>query len=238
MRGSERPPPHEAQMSRCLTRYRPDFGGNGRFLPSHRREDARYGLCHRAFPRARGTDENQVVSAPTCYFHASLRAFLSQDVGKVHVFGRNGPLPLLTEGRPVAFRVPDQQVRGIFLLFQDAEHVVQRPDAEHQGLLEIHGLQSRPFRKDGTPESVCDGKLHHRQGPRHIADASVQPQFAHDEVLLQPGQGPLLRGGDDSQGDGQVIPASLLVQIGRCQIDHNLLPRNPEPLRLQGSHRP
>ena len=51
-------------------------------------------------------------------------------------------------------------------------------------------------------------------------------------------QGPLLRRGNDAQGDGQVIAAALLVQIRGCQVDDNLLPGDAEPLRLQRCHRP
>ena len=81
------------------------------------------------------------MAASRCDFHAPFRTFLSQNVGKVHIVGRHGPLLLLPEGGAIAFRVPDQEVRGVFLFFQDPKDIVQRPDAEHQRFVEIHRFQ-------------------------------------------------------------------------------------------------
>ena len=171
-------------------------------------------------------------------FHAPLGAFLAEDIGKVHVIGPGGPFGFLPQGFPVTFRIPDQEVGGVLPLFQDAEHVVQCADAEDQRLAEIHGLQGRPFRQDGPFESAPDRQFHHGQGSRHVADAPVQAQLAHNEVLFQSGQLPLPRGGDDSEGDGQVVTAALLVQVGGGQVDDDFLSGDAKALRLQGRHRP
>ena len=61
VRGAERPPSHEPQMARCLAGDRPDFTGDGRFLPCHRRQDTRHGLRHGALTGAGCTNENQIV---------------------------------------------------------------------------------------------------------------------------------------------------------------------------------
>ena len=238
MRGAERPPPHEPELPRRFARDRPDFGGDRRFFPGHRRQNARHRLCHGTFPRTRTADENQVVPPGRSDFHAPLGPFLAQDVGKVHVLRPLGALPFQPQGLPVAGGVPDQEVRRIILLSQDTKHVVESLHSIYQRLVKVHCFQGRPFRQDDPLVAGTDGKFHHRQGSGYVTDASVQTQFAHNEVFLQPRQFFLPRGGNDSQGDGQVIPAALLVQIRRCQVDDNLLPRDSESLRLQGRHRP
>ena len=107
--------------------------------------------------------------------HAPLRALLAEDVGKVHVIGRHGPLPLLPEGGAIAFRVPDEKVRGVFFLLQDPQDVVQRPDAVNERFIEIHRLQGRPLREDGPLESVLDGEFHHGQGRSSTSPAPAGP---------------------------------------------------------------
>ena len=61
VRSTEGSPPHEPQMARCFARDRPNLGGDRRFLPRHRRQDARHGLCHGTFAGARCTNENSVL---------------------------------------------------------------------------------------------------------------------------------------------------------------------------------
>ena len=171
-------------------------------------------------------------------FDTAFRAFLAEDVREVHVIRLLAPVRFRLLRFPVGGRVPDEQVGRVFLLFQDAEDVVQRPDAEYGGFLPVDCLEGGLLGQDAAGAPLPDGHLDHRQGAGHRPDAAVQAQFPHDQVLLQSGQASLLRGGDDAEGDRKVIAAALFVQVGGGEVDDDFLAGNAEPLGLQGRDGP
>ena len=233
----ERPLPHEPKPAGRLARDRIDFGGHGAFFQAHGRKDSRQGFGQGAFPGSRRAYQNGIVVACAGNFQSSFGPLLPHNVGKVHVIGL---IAAGTGGQRilVKVRVPDQEVRGILPLLQDKQDVIQVSNPENLRLRVIHSLQGRCLRQDATLEPLPDGQLHHREGPADSPDAAVQAQFPHNQVLPQSGQLPLPGGGNDPQGDGQVVPAALLVHVGRSQVDDNFLSGNVKSLSLQGRDGP
>ena len=168
-------------------------------------------------------------------FHPALGPLLPNDIGKIHIApGRAGRC---FQFLPVQLRIPDEKVRRVFFLLQDAEYVVQRAHTEevHAGV--VHSLERRLLGQDAAAEPLPDGQFHHGKRAVHGADTAVQSQFSHDQVFVQRPQIPLGRCSNNAQGNGEVVAAALLVEVGRGQVNDYLLAGNVEPPGLQRRHR-
>ena len=159
-------------------------------------------------------------------FDGPFGAFLPDDIGKIHVRRSRFLLLRLPLSLLEARGVPDQHFGRIFFFLQDGQHIGQRFHPEKQGVPVFDRFHGRPDRQDGARESLFPRQFHHGQRPRDLANRSVQSQLSHDDVASQSGQVPLLRCSNNPQGDGHVIPAPALGQVGRRQIDDNFLSRD------------
>ncbi len=235
VRRPERPGPHEAQSAGGSACHRIHLGRNEAFLQAHGRQNTCERLGNGTFPAARSADKKNIVLPRTGNFHPAFGPFLANDIGKIHVaVPRPGQCFLRL---PVQFRVPDEQVRRVFLFFQDAQHVLELPYPEdiHPGI--IHRFERRLFRENTSAKSLPERQFHHGQRSIYGADTAIQAQFPHDEVLVQGSQVALPGSRNDSEGDGQVVTTSLLMEIGRGQVNHDFLAGDVKPLGLQGRHR-
>ena len=168
------------------------------------------------------------------YFRRPFGSFLPDDFGKIHVPASVRRL----RGRPGIFRpVPDQQVVPVLLLLQHRQHVGQRVHSVDARLPEFGRLQCRLRRQDASLEAKPHRHFRIGQRSRHRTDRSIQAQLPHDQILVQSTQISLVGSGNNTQCDGEVVSAAVLMKIGGGQIDNYFLSGDVEIHRLQRSHR-
>ena len=119
---------------------------------------------------------------------------------------------------------------------QHRQNFIQIPYAIDPDAAQLDRFAGRSLRKDATIQAQLLSQLGHRKGARDLPQATVQAEFAHDQVAVQIRQAGLLGSGNDAQGDGQIIAAALFVQVGRRQVDDNLFARHPEAFGMQGRY--
>ncbi len=175
------------------------------------------------------------MAAGRCDFESALRPFLADDLRKIHnILPTRGGVPPVVPGQfPVQPGVPYKQRTAILLFFQDPDHILKGLDPENGELAALSGFERGPERQNAAGKSVLPGQFREGQGAGHFPDRSVQAQFPHNQVPVEPRQIPLSGGRDDPQRDREVIAAAILVHIRRRQIDDDLLAGNMEPQRLE-----
>lgn len=167
-------------------------------------------------------------------FDSALGLFLADDLREVHI-GRDGVRPLRSVPQAGIFRrIPNQQVLAILRAGQDPYRFIQGADPIDPDLPELHGFHCRLYREDAAPESHPSGHFGIGQGPGDLPDFPIQAQFPHQEILSQGRKAALLRSGDDTQGDRQVISAPVLPQVRRSQVDDDFLTGDMVSERLEG----
>ena len=71
--------------------------------------------------------------------------------------------------------------------------------------------------------------------PPHMGQAAVQPQFAQRHETVQRVLGNGAQRAHQRQGDGEIVVAAFLGQVGRRQVDGDALGRQTKPRGHQGS---
>ena len=237
VRGAEGAPADQPVLRAALAGHRIDFARDERLFHRHRRQDARQGLGERALAGPRGTDHDDVVSAGGGDLDAALGALLADDVREVHPGEGARRRHPRSVHLAVARRVPDQQVVAVFAPLQDAHDRIQPVHAIDLHVLEFSGLQGRIDGQDDALEARLPGHLGDGERARDRADAPVQPELAHQDEMARARQLALRGGGDDADGDRQVVAAAVLAQVRGREVDDDPFAGNLESQGLQGRGR-
>ena len=194
------------------------------FFPGHRRQDGRQAGCHQALAAARCTDQNDIVSSRSRDFHAPLGQRLSPD------------LPEIIAGRPEygrGYLPPDTQVVAQLASGKHLDGFSQRGDAIHSQPVDFGGFLRR-FGWEDTPAKSFVPRLEgHGEHTVHGTQPAVQRQLSHDQEFVTIYQRNLLRGGQHSQRDGQVVSGTFFSDVGRRQVHHDLPAGDVETIGCQ-----
>ena len=216
MRSSERTLADESHPGMRPSGNGIDLGRLDRLLHRHRRQDTRHRLRQGTLAGSGAADQKYIVTTACRDLHTAFRLLLPDDFREIHI-GRNGIRQLRGLLQAGIFRrVPDQQVFLRPFPRKDADRFFQRTDTIYFRLPDFHRFHRGTHGQDTATETVSDRHLGIGQGPRDLTDFPVETEFSHDEILAEPGQSPLFGGCDDAQGDGKVVAAAVLTQIGGC----------------------
>ena len=165
------------------------------------------------------------------YFQSAFGCVLAYYLGEVHYvrLWLGGFIVLFCRG-PVS----DKQICAVFLSGKDAQDLFEVLDSVDFDVAVFDSLQGGVQRQNAAAELFPVGKLDYRQGPGDVTYATVQSELSHYHVLLQKWQLALLGGGNDAQGDRDVVAASFLVHVCRSEVDDDLFSRYAQAQRLQG----
>ena len=134
--------------------------------------------------------------------------------------------------------VPDKKIAAILLLLKNTDDIGQRLDTEYREVIAFGGLKGGTERQDASGYSQTGHQVGERQSTLNLPHGAIQAELAHNQVFVKSRETLLLGSRKDADGDRQVIAAAVLPHIGRGQIDHDLLSRNPETQRLKGGDCP
>ena len=139
-----------------------------------------------------------------------------------------------------SYKLADMFMKGLYVKRNIglAASMIERLYGEDFGIPVLDGLERRSDRQDAASEARLDRQLGYRKSSRNVPDTGVQSQFSHDQILVQRRHGGLLRGGYYAESYRKIVSAAALVHVGRRQVDHYLLPGDPESHRLKGCHGP
>ena len=89
---------------------------------------------------------------------------------------------------------------------------------------------------DDPREVLRHGRLYGLNGPRDVADRTVEPELAYDEPAVEVDERSLVLAarGDEREGDGEVVSASGLEEAGRGEVDDDFLARDTVSVGLEG----
>ena len=128
---------------------------------------------------------------------------------------------------------PDQQVVARVPRGEHLDGLGQRRDAIDGEAFDLRRFAGGFRRENAAFKPFGPGLQGHRERPACRPDAPVQGQFAHNHKFPAIGQGHLLRNGQQADGNGQIVGRPFLAEVGRCQVHHDLPPRNVKTVRHQ-----
>ncbi len=203
-----------------------DLGCFEGFFEAEWRQDGWQPLGKHRLAAARRADENHVVATGGGNLEGALDFFLPLDVGKVE-------LVLVQVAGKLGARVDDCGLDGFGAVevVDDLDDVFGTVDFEVVDDGSLAGVVAWQYDALVFAAACLDG---HRQGPFDGAQAAVERHLAHNDVVAQPFGTHLAVGGEDTDGQGQVVGGALLAYVGRGHIDDHAALRDVVAAMHQG----
>ena len=177
---------------------------------------------------ARRAYHDEIMSAGGGYLHGPLDVLLPLHLGEIVVEFGLFLVELLAGVHP----------RGLQLAFlvEEVHHLGQRTCAQHVEAVHHGGLAGVLRGDDDALEAHLARLDGYGQGALDGLKAAVEAQLAHEHVAREPLRAHHAHRRQDAYGHGQVVGRTLLADVGRSQIDDQLLRGELVPVDLDGGH--
>ena len=192
-----------------------NLGGLEGLAERERRHDGWQPLGHHRLARTRATHQQDVVPTGTGDLEGALDVLLALHIGKI-VWENALSLGELGAGIDhcgLQFNIAVEE-------FHHIDEVVHAIDVE---VVDHRRLESVGTRQDEAVEVQLAGQNRHGQGALDGTQAAIEREFAHEHVAVQPFGVDFLVGGEDADGEWQVIGRALLLDVSGRHVHHDLL---------------
>ncbi len=227
VRGGERRPHQHPVAGLERPGERVDRGELERLLAGEVGQDARDPLGDAGLARALRPGQHQVVPAGGGHLDGVPRVGHADQVGQVDLLQPLRPAP---GQEPAPRHRRDRSRLGHLLAAELGHHLGQRPHAEHGHAGRHRRLERLRLGHEDAPDAALRRGEHHRQHPRHRAQAAVERELPDERGGLEREPWQLPRGGDHRDGDRQVEVRAPLQQVRRGQQDRD--PPGGRPLEV------
>lgn len=212
VRRPERPGGHQRRIAGQNAGDRVYLGGIQCFMQGEWRQDGGQATGQHGFAGARRADQDHIVAAGCGEFEGAFDIFLSAHIAEIHV---------------VVVEVGGKFVAGIHIhrldiafTGDDSERIIQVFHAIHIEFVDDGGFFGIHFRENEALEFLSPGFDGNRQCTFDGSQRAVEGKFAHDEKLVEAGDGDQVGSGQDTDSDGQVVSGAFFPNVGGGEVDN------------------
>ena len=209
---------HHNALSRGCAHDGMNFRNLQRFFQRQLRENGGNAAREHGLARPGRTDHEQIMPACNGDFRSPLGPLLPLDIGKINAKVDSLRIPGLYGSRLDSLRAA--QMRHQF---------TQRMHGEHGQIGQIGGFERVFGRQRHHTAAACIGAKRHGQYAGHRPHGSIQRQLAKDHQSIRCAQRYLAGGGQQRNGNRQIVYGALFAHTGRREADGNMRRRKDEP---------